>query len=91
MKAQATRFKRAEDSKWEDGIMIGTDADESMLIVDTNGKAVPVPLYDFRLTPEEGCFTLETPNKAPEPPRAIDSYQDSWRDGGPDNPKDERI
>jgi len=66
MKAQVCRFKRNASAPgaepypgpWEDGIMIGTEDDETHLIVDLAGKPITQTdeVFDFRLTPEEGCF-----------------------------------
>lgn len=58
MKAQMCRFKRAAGDKWESGIMLGTEEDETHLIVDGQGTPITSAdaLHDFRLVPEEGCF-----------------------------------
>jgi hypothetical protein len=56
MVAQACRFKRAEKHKWESGIMIGTDKDETVLIVDIEGKVVIGSIWTYNLIPHAGCF-----------------------------------
>lgn len=70
MKAQACRFKRNAAAPgaepypgvWETGIMVGTEDDETHLIVDQQGKPITDrdAIYDFNLTPDLGCF--ETKN-----------------------------
>jgi hypothetical protein len=59
MKAQACIFKRnAQQKNWERAIIIGTDSDETKLVVDKEGQPV-AELYDFRLAPELGCFEFK--------------------------------
>jgi hypothetical protein len=45
----AVKFRRTEKSKYERGIMLGEDK----LIVDSKNKAVPLPVYDYRLQQHE--------------------------------------
>lgn len=63
MKAQMCRFKRMSGAKWETGVMIGIESDETFLIVTENGQPLTGKdaVYNFSLTPEQGCFeTMST-------------------------------
>jgi hypothetical protein len=56
VKAQVCRYMVAGDGKWQRGIMIGTESDETAVIVNEDGKLVAAPIYDFKLEPHSGCF-----------------------------------
>jgi hypothetical protein len=61
MIVQACRFKRKDHAKWEIGVMIGTDSDETVIIIDDQGMPVANKvMWNYNLMPEQGCFHLVT-------------------------------
>ena len=58
MKAQACTFRRTQGSVSEEGIAIGTDTDEVMLIIDKEGNPVVSVPWTYYLTPYMGCFSV---------------------------------
>jgi len=53
-------FKRDKTSRYEEGVIINED----QLILDSQGKVVPAPLWTYILQPHSGCVVF---NRVPNP------------------------
>ena len=60
--ATACMFKRSEKSAWEAGVAVtdkGSGIGDIDVIVDKKGKAVPAPIWNYKLLPDSGDFTFD--------------------------------
>lgn len=55
---RAGEFRRGVGRSWEPCVLLGNERDDNLLIVDSECKPVPVPVWDFRPVPDEGCIYI---------------------------------